>query len=174
MSLTAIFFGIFTVIALMGAIGVVALRSPVRSAVSLIASLLGVAGLFLLQQAEFLFAVQVVLYVGGIMLLFIFLIMLVDLESFAGQRKFVKGWIFGVLAVLSLGVPLLWLLMRVGPFAQVATTGSVNTSIAVGRSNVEKLADDLLLNQSASFELVSVLLLTAMIGAVYAARRRNQ
>ena len=68
-------------------------RSAVHSAISLIVSLLGVAGLYLLQQAEFLFAVQIVLYVGGIMVLFLFVIMLVNLDEAAKERQFNRQWL---------------------------------------------------------------------------------
>ena len=64
-----------------------------HSAISLIVSLLGVAGLYLLQQAEFLFAVQIVLYVGGIMVLFLFVIMLVNLDQAAKERQFNRQWL---------------------------------------------------------------------------------
>ena len=67
-------------------------RNAVHSAIWLIVSLLGVAGLFLLQQAEFLFAVQIVVYVGGIMVLFLFVIMLVNLDRAAHLRQFNRQW----------------------------------------------------------------------------------
>jgi NADH-quinone oxidoreductase subunit J len=76
-----IFFYIFAVLTLGGAVLTITRTSAVHSAIWLIVSLLGVAGLFLLQQAEFLFAVQIVLYIGGIMVLFLFVIMLVNLEE---------------------------------------------------------------------------------------------
>ena len=68
-----------------GGILTITRRNAVHSAISLIVSLLGVAGLYLLQQAEFLFAVQIVLYVGGIMVLFLFVIMLVNLDQAAHE-----------------------------------------------------------------------------------------
>ena len=82
--LNAILFYSFAVLVLGGAILTITRRSAVHSAISLIVSLMGVAGLYLLQQAEFLFAVQIVLYIGGIMVLFLFVIMLVNLDE-AGQ-----------------------------------------------------------------------------------------
>ena len=68
-------------------------RNAMHSAISLIVSLLGVAGLYLLQQAEFLFAVQIVLYIGGIMVLFLFVIMLVNLDEAAKERQFNRQWL---------------------------------------------------------------------------------
>ena len=74
-----------------------------HSAISLIVSLLGVAGLYLLQQAEFLFAVQIVLYVGGIMVLFLFVIMLVNLDQAAKERQFNRQWLVALAAVALVG-----------------------------------------------------------------------
>ena len=74
-----------------------------HSAISLIVSLLGVAGLYLLQQAEFLFAVQIVLYVGGIMVLFLFVIMLVNLDEAAKERQFNGQWWIALAASLVVG-----------------------------------------------------------------------
>ena len=82
------FFYFFALLTLGGGILTVTRKSAVHSAISLIVSLIGVAGLFLLQKAEFLFAVQIVLYIGGIMVLFLFVIMLVNLDEAARVRQF--------------------------------------------------------------------------------------
>jgi NADH:ubiquinone oxidoreductase subunit 6 (subunit J) len=94
-----ILFYIFAVMALVGGILTITRRNAIHSAISLIVSLLGVAGLYLLQQAEFLFAVQIVLYVGGIMVLFLFVIMLVNLDLAAKQRQFNRQWLVALAAV---------------------------------------------------------------------------
>src|SRR6266481_1000153 len=99
----ALLFYIFAVLVLAGGILTITRRSAVHSAISLIVSLLGVAGLYLLQQAEFLFAVQIVLYVGGIMVLFLFVIMLVNLDQAAKERQFNKQWLVALVAVAAVG-----------------------------------------------------------------------
>ena len=81
--LNTLFFYIFAALVLGGAILTITRRSAVHSAIWLIVSLLGVAGLYLNLSAEFLFAVQIVLYIGGIMVLFLFVIMLVNLDEAA-------------------------------------------------------------------------------------------
>src|SRR5437867_6613722 len=96
-------FYFFAALVLGGAILTVTRRSAVHSAISLIVSLLGVAGLYLMQQAEFLFAVQIVLYVGGIMVLFLFVIMLVNLDQAARQRQFSRHWLVGLACVAVVG-----------------------------------------------------------------------
>ena len=92
MLIDTVLFYIFALLVLGGGILTITRRNAVHSAVSLIVSLLGVAGLYLLQQAEFLFAVQIVLYVGGIMVLFLFVIMLVNLDQAAKERQFNRQW----------------------------------------------------------------------------------
>ena len=88
----AIFFYIFAAMVLAGGILTITRRNAVHSAMFLIVSLMGVAGLYLLQQAEFLFAVQIVLYIGGIMVLFLFVIMLVNLDQAAKEKQFNGQW----------------------------------------------------------------------------------
>src|ERR1700729_225794 len=104
MLIDSVFFYLFALLTLGGAILTITQRSAVRSAISLIVSLLGVAGLYLLQHAEFLFAVQIVLYVGGIMVLFLFVIMLVNLDLMAKERQYNRGWMVGIAAVVAGGV----------------------------------------------------------------------
>src|SRR5215472_5014394 len=110
--LDAAFFYTFALMTLLGAVMTITRRSAVHSAVWLIVSLLGVAGLYLLQQAEFLFAVQIVLYVGGIMVLFLFVIMLVNLDEAAKERQFNRQWLVALIAVGVAGAQLGWFLYR--------------------------------------------------------------
>src|SRR4051794_41834857 len=91
-----ILFYIFAVLVLGGGILTITRRSAVHSAISLIVSLLGVAGLYLLQQAEFLFAVQIVLYIGGVMVLFLFVIMLGNLDQAAEGGEVKKKRVIGL------------------------------------------------------------------------------
>src|SRR5262252_8447496 len=101
--LTAILFYSFAVLVLGGAILTITQRNAVHSAISLIVSLMGVAGLYLMQQAEFLFAVQIVLYIGGIMVLFLFVIMLVNLDQAAKERQFNRQWLVALVATGLVG-----------------------------------------------------------------------
>src|SRR6266571_2974799 len=99
---TAIFY-FFALLVLGGAILTITRRSAIHSAICLIVSLIGVAGLYLLQKAEFLFAVQIILYVGGIMVLFLFVIMLVNLDQAAKDRQFNRQWLVALVAVAAVG-----------------------------------------------------------------------
>ena len=121
-----------------GAILTITRRSAVHSAISLIVSLMGVAGLYLLQQAEFLFAVQIVLYIGGIMVLFLFVIMLVNLDEAAKERQFNGQWLDRASLRGAGG--------RAGPVRDVEGRGSFQVAQGVmpaadGKGNTEALAD---------------------------------
>src|SRR5215469_1196077 len=110
--LNPILFYAFAVLVLGGAVLTITRRNAVHSAIWLIVSLLGVAGLYLLQQAEFLFAVQIVLYVGGIMVLFLFVIMLVNLDQAARERQFNRQWFVALAAVAVVGAQIGYFLYR--------------------------------------------------------------
>src|ERR1700682_4543543 len=110
--LDAIFFYSFAVLSLAGAVLTITRRNAVHSAISLIVSLIGVAGLYLLQQAEFLFAVQIVLYVGGIMVLFLFVIMLVNLDQAAKERQFNRQWAIALVCIAVVGAEIVYFLRK--------------------------------------------------------------
>src|SRR5450755_1507420 len=107
-----ILFYTFAAMVLSGGILTITRRNAIHSAISLIVSLLGVAGLYLLQRAEFLFAVQIVLYVGGIMVLFLFVIMLVNLDQMAKERQFNRQWMIGLAAVAVVGAEIAYFFYR--------------------------------------------------------------
>lgn len=167
--LDTVFFYLFALLAVAGAILTITMRSAVHCAISLIASLAGVAGLYLLQRAEFLFAVQLVLYVGGIMVLFLFVIMLVNLDSAAKERQFHRGWVAGLAAALLAGGAALGLLSKGAPSLKAA----VSHEEAAGAGNVELLADVLFRDYLVPFELASLLLLVAIVGSVLMAKKRT-
>src|SRR3954465_9105172 len=107
-----ILFYLFAILVLGGGILTITRRNAIHSAISLIVSLMGVAGLYLLQQAEFLFVVQIILYIGGIMLLFLFVIMLVNLDQAAKERQFNRQWLIALAAVAAVGVEIGYFLFK--------------------------------------------------------------
>jgi len=163
-----VFFYIFAAMVLGGALLTITRRNAVHSAISLIVCLLGVAGLYLLQQAEFLFAVQIILYIGGIMVLFLFVIMLVNLDLAAKERQFNKQWLIGLVAAGLAGAQIGWFLFK-GKF-EIASAGAAGASVSQG--NTEAIADSLFKDYLLPFELVSVLLLVAVVGSVVMAKKR--
>ena len=167
---TVVFF-VFAVLVLGGGILTITRRNAVHSAISLIVSLLGVAGLYLLQQAEFLFAVQFVLYVGGIMVLVLFVIMLVNLDQAAKERQFNRQWLVALAAVAATGTLIGYFLYRgAGAFHIADAGGAVPAPPALG--NTEMVADALFSEYLLPFEIASVLLLVAVVGSVVMAKKR--
>ena len=168
--LDTILFYSFAALVLGGGIFTITRRNAVHSAISLIVALLGVAGLYLLQQAEFLFAVQIVLYVGGIMLLFLFVIMLVNLDQAAKQRQFNKQWMIALVAVAAVGAQVAWFIHAGRDSFHFAAPVLAGTPPGLG--NTEQIADSLFGEYLLPFELVSVLLLVAVVGSVVMAKKR--
>ena len=165
-----ILFYLFALLVLGGGILTITRRSAVHSAISLIVSLLGVAGLYLLQKAEFLFAVQIVLYVGGIMVLFLFVIMLVNLDQAAKERQFNGQWLVALAAVAIVGMQLGWFLYKGAATFHIAETAEPTLPSGVG--NVEQVADRLFSQYLLPFEIASILLLVAVVGSVVMAKKR--
>src|ERR1051325_1461431 len=95
---TSFFFYLLSGLALLGGILVITRKNPVHSALALILTLLSLAGLYLMLYAPFVAGVQIILYAGGIMVLFLFVIMLVNLERSAKEEQFSKQWVAGVAA----------------------------------------------------------------------------
>jgi NADH-quinone oxidoreductase subunit J len=162
-----LFFYTFALLTLGGGVAAITRKNAVHSAIFLIVSLLGVAGLFLLQKAEFLFATQIVVYVGGIMVLFLFVIMLVNLDLAAHQRQFNRQWSVALACVLLIGVA-----------AAIAMRGAQPLPAPMpappaAQGNTEQVGDLLLSVYLLPFELASVLLLVAIVGSVIMARKRR-
>ena len=169
MLIDTVFFYLFALLTLGGAIFTITRRNAVHSAISLIVSLLGVAGLYLLQRAEFLFAVQIVLYVGGIMVLFLFVIMLVNLDQAAKERQFNRQWTVALAAVAAVAAEIGYFFYRGQDAFRFAESA---TAPAAGPGNTEMLADTLFREYLLPFEIASVLLLVAVVGSVVMAKKR--
>jgi NADH-quinone oxidoreductase subunit J len=164
-----VFFYIFALLTLGGGVLTITSRSAVHSALWLIVSLMGAAGLFLLQQAEFLFAVQIILYIGGIMVLFLFVIMLVNLDEQAKERQFNgQRWI-ALACVVVVGAQVYYFMSKGAGAFQLASAPP-DASPTVG--NTEMLADVLFSEYLLPFEIASVLLLVAVVGSVVMAKKR--
>lgn len=162
----ALLFWTFTAIALAGAIGVVAARNPVHGAVSLVGALFALAGLFLLLEAQLVAALQVLVYAGAIMVLFLFVIMLLNLgPKDLGRSRFGPGKLVGILASATVVTVLLQVVRHLIPVERASTTGAEFGTVAgVGRL--------LYTTYTLPFEVVSLLLLTAIVASVVVAKGR--
>jgi NADH-quinone oxidoreductase subunit J len=168
--LDKIVFYFFGGLAVISAVLVVTRRNAVHSAIFLVTALLATAGIYLQLQAQFLFAVQIILYVGGIMVLFIFVIMLVNLDVALHQVQFNRQWWLAILLALVLGAQLAF------AFAVTARNPSA-LAFAQDRAaplepNTELIGQTLFQNYLLPFEIASILLLVAMIGAVVMGKKR--
>jgi NADH-quinone oxidoreductase subunit J len=165
-----ILFYAFAVLVLGGGILTITRKSAMHAAISLIVSLLGVAGLYLMQQAEFLFAVQIIVYVGGIMLLFLFVIMLVNLDRAAHERQYNRQWPIALAAVLAVGIQVAYFIHKgIGSFQFAAPSLG---GVPAGLGNTQQVADSIFGEYLLPFELASVLLLVAVVGSVVMAKKR--
>lgn len=166
----AVLFYVLAVIVTVSALCVVFLRRPVHNVVFMILAMVSLAGLFLMLRAEFVAMVQLVVYAGAVMVLFLFVIMLLNLGPtiFQADAKSARWWIG---AVLALGV-----LTMIGPVltAVIPRAPQIGAPATVPEmSNTEILARELFTTYLLPFEIVSILLLAAIVGAVILARKRS-
>jgi NADH-quinone oxidoreductase subunit J len=165
-SLDVLFFWVFALITVAGALGTVTFRNPVHCAAGLTASLMGVAGIFLLQGAEFLSVAQVIIYVGGIMVLFLFVIMLVNVKQAETEQRFSSNGILALAVSLGAGGLILYLFTS-RPLVMAATIEK-NPALP---GNTEQIGAALFTTYLLPFEIASVLLLAALVGCVVLARK---
>ncbi len=172
MQLDSILFYLFAAQILFSALMTITRRNVVHSAVWLIGALLGVAGIYLLQGAEFLAGVQVIVYIGGIMVLFLFVIMLVPISEESKQRRFAQQkWVVLFVIVLLTG-QLAYFFSKGAAEFQIADT-TPPPEIGIVTTNTEQVAQVLFSEYLLPFELASILLLVAMIGAIVMAKVRS-
>jgi len=165
-------YGVGTALAVAGALGVVSLRNPVHCALSLVTTLFGVALLFIDEGADFLAAVQVIVYAGAIVILFLFVIMLlgVDRKEAVTQGKLRSLVPLGIAVGIGIVVELL-VLSRSSHWAtgQKATSGALSGP----GENVQKLGQTIFTRYLLPFEVTSALLVVAVVAAVVLVRRSS-
>lgn len=160
----AVLFYIGAAIAIVGALGVVTARNPLRGALSLIVSLCGVALLFLVLNASFVAALQILVYAGAIMVVFIFVIMLLNLGPDAGARPAYLA-ISKVLGTLAAA----YFTYRIA--SDVVGLGDAKP-MPEGFGSVKTVGTLLLTDYLFAFEAISILLLIAVVGAVVLGLKR--
>jgi NADH-quinone oxidoreductase subunit J len=163
------YFGLCALMVLVGGISTVAARNPIRGAMGLLGSILGIAGMYLMLSAEFLAAVQLLVYAGAVVVLFIFVIMLLGPSATSGRdaRTAIPRYL-GAGVFLASAVGALGLLMSAG--RGVVTAFPV---APLGFGSIEALGHELFTTELAAFELSGALLLVAVVGAVAVARGKQ-
>jgi NADH-quinone oxidoreductase subunit J len=166
--LDQIVFHFFAALAVVSAILVVTRRNVVQSAIFLITALLATAGIFLQLHAEFLFIVQIILYAGGIMVLFVFVIMLINLDVSLHQIQYNRQWWLGFVLALVVGAEVA-LAIAAGRSQLPLPEAAPATALEPSTQLVGKV---LFSEYMLPFEVASILLLVAMIGAVVMAKKK--
>ena len=160
---TAVFFWLFALLALGGALAMITRKNAVAAVMCLVGTVISLAALFAMLYAHFLAAIQVLVYAGAVMVLFLFVIMLLNPAVLEGRR--LAWWGLGSLAALLLLFELVPLLLdSSGPASGQGSAGA-------GFGSPEMLAQSLFYDFVLPFEIASVLLLVAIIGAVVLAKR---
>lgn len=155
----SVLFTIFACIAILSGLMVITARHPVKAVLSLIVTFVATAGTWMLLQAEFLSLVLVVVYVGAVMVLFLFVVMMIDVDNAQDKMGFVKYWPFaGALGVLFFAM----LINLIGHFPLEAPTQTWDLT----QSNVNQVGMNLFSNNLYPFEIAAVILLAAMIAAI--------
>jgi NADH-quinone oxidoreductase subunit J len=161
---------------LVGALGVVLRSNPVHAALSMILTLFGVAVLFVAREANFLAAVQVIVYAGAIVVLFLFVIMLLGVDRAEDLRTEPLGNIQRPLA-LVLGVGMFAVLttavVRARESLRFKGDGVKTATLEDADGNIRQIARSIFGDYVVAFELTSVLLIVAVVGTVVLARRRK-
>jgi NADH-quinone oxidoreductase subunit J len=162
-----LFFGVCSLLVLLGGIITVAAKNPIRGAMGLLGSILGIAGMYLQLHAEFLAAIQVIVYAGAVVVLFLFVIMLLGPSATAPSdaRSAVPRYLgAGVFLVSS-------------AFALVAVLGGRPPTVLAappkGTGTIESIGRELFTTGVVPFELSGALLVIAVVGAVAVARGKQ-
>lgn len=162
----SIFFIVMSVLCLAGALWTVLARNPIRSAVGLLVTILGMAGLFLKLNAQFLAAIQIIVYAGAVVILFVFVIMLLGpdarLDLGRGKARLTRGLAGLLTAVMGL--------VALGYIARAAGEPTHFRTALPNHGNVEAVGERMFTVGIVPFELATALLIVAVVGAIAVAR----
>ncbi len=158
-------FFIFSAVAIIAAIAVVSLRNPVHSVISLMVCFLQMAAIFILLHSPFIAVIQVFVYVGAVLVLFLFVIMLLDIRQ-AQMKQVIGGskfWMIGILGVMAIEM----IALITGSAFKVLTPVSREPV----NKTVKEIGKILFNNYILPFEVVSFILLVALLGAIVLGRK---
>jgi NADH-quinone oxidoreductase subunit J len=166
--LETLFFFIVAAVAVLASILVVTCRNPINSAMALIMTFFCLATLYVMLDAPFIAAIQVIVYAGAIMVLIIFVIMLLNLRTDAGMRythAIVAGGVIGFLTLFETA----YFLLRSN---KVAPVGNITHEMVIKEGHTELIAKAMFTEFLLPFEITSILLLVAIVGAVVLTKRK--
>lgn len=164
MELYSFFLYLFSFMSILFAICVISVKNAVHSAIFLIFTIFSIAGIFFMLNAEFLGAVQILVYAGGIMVIYLFIIFLIKLEEVGGKRRNIFLYIVSLLILLFATGEIVYLLIKKASYPFPSSKKALD---------LNSFSDILLMNYVIPFELASLLLIGAMIATIYLARKRT-
>ena len=176
------FFYVLAAVAVASGVAVITRRNAVHAALALIVTLLSVAGLYLMLYAPFVAGVQIIVYAGGIMVLFLFVIMLVNIERSSKERRFNRIWPVGLTAACALMALFVSAIVKGKELFADPMTGNPRWPDPMSKlpesSNTQQIATMLygeagrMGQYTFAFEIASLLLLVAILGAVIMTKKK--
>lgn len=164
-----IIFYIFAFAAICSAVSVITVRNPVHSVLSLVVTFFAMAGIWMILRAEFLSLILILVYVGAVMTLFLFVVMMLNITRENKLSGFIRYWPFSTIVVLLLTA---FTIVALGPRYFGMAEMPVPAPEGAHYSNVERLGAILYTDFAYPFEISGVLLLTAIIAAITLAHRK--
>ena len=167
-------FYFFAGILILAGLGVISSRNPVHSALFLVLSFFSCSALWLILQAEFLAIALVLVYVGAVMVLFLFVVMMLDINLTQMRQGFVRYLPIGALIALIMVAQMVWVVGPVGP--DVFSGEQLNQAVQQGEdySNTRELGRVLYTDYVFAFEVAAVILLVAIVAAIALTMRRRE
>ncbi|MDY0383306.1 NADH-quinone oxidoreductase subunit J [Trichlorobacter sp.] len=168
MDITSVFFAIVTIVAIVSALLVVTCKNPINSALSLVLTFFCLATYYAMLDAPFMAAIQIIVYAGAIMVLIVFTIMLLNIRVDANKKhthQIVLGSVIGIVTLLLAG-----LFIIKGNVA--APTGPITPEMIAQYGHTELIGTVMFTEFLLPFEVTSILLLAAMVGAVVLAKKK--
>lgn len=161
-----LFFGYFAGIITVTAVLVVALKNPIYSALSLLVMFFHVAGLYVTLHAEFLAAVQIIVYAGAILVLYLFVVMLLNVKR---DDRYHRQW--RIAGVVCLPLLMEFMVLLAGGGAASPGSAPAESTDGVAGGNTEAIGETLFSTYLYPFEVASLILLVAMVGAIVLAKK---
>lgn len=166
--LPQLFFGYFAIVMIVLSILIITRRNPVHSVLWMIVLFFHIAAMYLFLNAEFLAAVQIILYAGGILVLFLFVIMMLNLKEELTAKRFIGEWPIGV----ALGVSILmFIFFKISDIAQ-GPVGEFTIEAIKEETHTKALGRVLFTDYILPFEIAGVILLVAIVGAIVLAKKK--
>ena len=162
MNIETLVFYLFAALSVFSAVRVITARNPVHAALFLVLAFFSMAGIWLLLEAEFLAITLVLVYVGAVMVLFLFVVMMLDVDLVQLREGFWRWFPFGVVLALTMVGEMVWVLGG----RQTAETGANIVKHAADYSNTKELGRLIYTDYVYPFELAAVLLLVAIVAAI--------